>query len=1147
MIIFLAAVFFALAAGPAAADPVTAAIVGFVKTVAAWKIGTFAIGSFLLKTAAMFTVSVLTRAKMSKAGQQGGIREPSTTAGEETSGSLILGKYATGGSMVCPPMTDGHTSKTPNIHLTYVIELSDLPVAGLDGIWIGDEKVKLAPAGLSRSELRDLLDFDPEFKDFRHEVARLNDATDTFPDMQPAVGKFLGRAWFKFFDGTQTEAYQGLIDTDGNGRPWLSDMIGRGIPFVVCRFRFERDLYQGLPQCVFEVTGIGLYDPRKDSSVGGSGPHRWGVPSTYEPSENMAVQVYNILRGIELPDGSRWGGEAEAEDLPLDNWFAEMNKCDEGDGWRSSYEIKIGPEALGGDTPMEVIEVLMRGASGQIAEAGGVWRIRVGGPGLPVAAFTDDDLVNSEGSQFRPFKALQETYNGIQAQAPEPLERWASKEAPPRYNAAWEAEDGGRRLVTSLQLPATPYSDQVQRVMEAYINDTRRDRVLDVPLPPDFAAVEVLDSVAFTSEENGFLNKVFEVTGGNEDLLTLIHQLTLRERDSGDYVWTPGMRLPTSISNPTTIAPLPREVIDFRVEPSSVPGRDGRPRSAAILLIWNPEQSDARGISYRIRKAGASTDVGGGSISMMSEGLHKHSEGIGNLTDYEVSAVLVSDRATVWTGWLPVRTGDFRLGADDLWVEEITADILEDVEEAREFARGAGAYLRSMRIELENVRDVLAGINLESFSQRRSLERGIALEIGNARTEFYENVEIALSETAAVGKSVEVLTGSIAGRVATVLEEKGFLIEGDNVLATQLEAVEATLGLGDYAGAESSLLARVDKTEDGISAQGQSIDTVQATLGLGDYAGAETSLLSRVDKTEEGISAQGQKVDTVEATLGLGDYAGGTSTLISRVKKTEDGIDAQSEQIDTVEATLGVGNHAGSSSGLVAKVTQQGETIESNADAINVVEARVGRSWAAGTFRVRATATGTGAVTRLALLAEAGMDTDAQNAGLYLIARTNGQNSVAVQADRFAVVQDGLPGEVGTVPFFIQDGQTFIKKAIIGEAAIDTLRIADGSVVIYWAANSETITIQTSYAARILILTNAKVRGSSSGFAINYFLYLNDVEIDTTVFSVSDYTWNFTSFKVLNVPAGTHVIRHEYTENGHLVENERTAVWGAYR
>lgn len=798
MIIFSAAIMFLLMVGPAHADPVSAAIAAFSKF-AAWKVGTFMVGQFILRTAASMALSALARAGMAKKnrGNGGGLRQQATMAGEGTSASIILGKYATGGTMVAPPMTDDDHGNTKNAFLTYVIDLGDMPVSGLDGVWVGDEKLTLHPAPIVENSIHHgwTGDLSDRLKFRNHHTL-----------FQRASGKFETLVWVRFYDGTQTTADINLLQTDGNGRPWTADMIGRGVPYVIMHFRYKREVFQGLPECLFEVTGIRLYDPRRDSSVGGSGPQRWNDPSTHLPSENPGVQIYNILRGIRLPDGSIWGGSADAEDLPLPNWFAAMNHADEVvDGqprYRASYEVKVGPEDLGGDTAMDVIEEILRGCSGAMTEFGGVWKIRLGGPGLPVMTLTDDDVIITESQQFRPFRGMQEAYNGIAAQYPEPAELWASKEAPPRNNPTFLQQDQDRVHVASLALPACPYARQVQRVMRAYLLDSRRDRIHDLTLPPDFGRLEPLDSVAWTSLQNGYAAKVFEVTTRNDDLRTLLQQTGLREKDSTDYVWRPEDGLPTTVIPPTTVVPPARQVSDFAVEGIILRDANGNPRRVAIRMTWNDGLDDARGLTYRIRRQGQTEDSARGSVRRMELAEHIHSEGILPQTDYEVSARLDMNRATVWTGWLPVRTGiagmiDEDLGPairDTIAAAEAAAtaartEVLAAIERAEAAVAAAEAALALARDEADvDVQEAIAAADAALASSQAA-----QLAAGAANTALDQARQAAAAALLDADRSTQERIASVAGRTGAEAARDAAVVARDTASGSVAAAAENAL------------------------------------------------------------------------------------------------------------------------------------------------------------------------------------------------------------------------------------------------------------------------------------------------------------------------------------------------------------------
>lgn len=649
---------------------VGAAIVGaMLPTASAWVVST--LGS-LLASAAM---TVLSRALMDQPSQEKpGIKTDVTTAGESTPQNLILGTYATAGNMVAPPMTAGRAGGAPNGFLTYVIDVSDIRVQGMAGLWINDERVTLGPP-------------DP--------------MGANFPGHQPVTsGKYAGQAWVQFFDGTQTVAQTGHLALAGGApeRPWTEDMIGYGIAYAIVRFRFNPEVYSGLPGVLFEVDGIKLYDPRQDSSVGGSGPQRWGSRGTWTHTRNPAVMIYNILRGINLLDGpgrslpavggTVWGGEAQAADLPLANWFAAMNECDRVVGgqpqYEAGYDVRIGPASMGGMEPAAVIESLLRVCSGQVSEFGGTWRMRAGPVGMPVAVFTDDDIIITEGQQFEPFPGLSETYNAVHAQYPEPGERWGSKEAPPRYTPAYEAQDDNRRLVASLNLDACPDGKQAQRLMLAYAKDGRRARYHDLTLPPDYSQVEVLDAVAWSSDRNGYISKVGEITSTSSGSRSLLHRIGWRERDPADYDWEPGFELPTTI-NPVTHYPIAAQSVPgWFVSATTVKDGSGNDRRPAIVLGWSPDVEDAVGLAYEIRVSGRSELAAAGSTHNFGAGGLIVTEGVLPATQMQARGRLViPGRATSWTAWTNILTHDVRLGGADIGtigLPNLDTDLLEWIE-----------------------------------------------------------------------------------------------------------------------------------------------------------------------------------------------------------------------------------------------------------------------------------------------------------------------------------------------------------------------------------------------------------------------------------------------------------------------------------
>jgi len=637
----LALAVLAFAAAPAEADPVTAAIGALATTVGA-ALAASPLLAFATRVLLTVALSALQRALMPKP-REPGIKTKATQTGGTNPAAFPLLKYATAGTHVCPPMTQGRFRDTPNAYLTYVILLSDIPGCTLSRLMVNGQYVTLA--GTSHP-------------DYGSDV----------------TGEFANFMWVKFYDGSQTVADPMLMTVYSAypERPWASDMIGRGCAYAIVTFLYERRKFAGLPRVRFEMNGIPLYDPRKDTTVGGSGAHRWANPATWEATVNPVVATYNIMRGITLPDGSVWGGGFPAADLPLSTWFAAMNECDltVATGAGSEPQFRAGFEVSVDEEPADVIDELMKACMGRVAEIGGIWKIRVGAPGTPVLTITDDDIVITKPQEFRPFPSFASSYNGAHASYPNPGSGWETKEAEPYYNATYEAADQGQRLIANLNLVAVPYPAQVRRIMRASVEEDRRFRRHELTLPPDDAVLEPLDAIAWTSAANGYTTKVFEIDGVTEDLQTALPGVMLREADAADYSY-PALPAPAEISIAPVI-PAAQTVAGFAVAGTSIADAAAVARRPALSLTWNAALDDVTAILWEVRVQATGTVVARGSTANVAAGALIVSEGILASTAYQVRAFPVVDRDAAWTAWTAATTPATLITRPDIAVGAVT-------------------------------------------------------------------------------------------------------------------------------------------------------------------------------------------------------------------------------------------------------------------------------------------------------------------------------------------------------------------------------------------------------------------------------------------------------------------------------------------
>ncbi|WP_245447533.1 phage tail protein [Nitratireductor sp. OM-1] len=744
-----------------------------------------AFGKLILSVALKVGMSLLQRLMMKdEEPSQPGIKTRIGLGGEKPM-SFIVGTYATAGHLVYAN-TWGKVRKTPNAALAQVISVSDLPVSAISNeVWMRGRKINRNPGvGDQPGSFAWFGEGSYPFSEFTHD-------------------DYAGIYWLfaKYRTGGATTADPELLTIFGGAGPraWDAGMVGRGVAHVILTAEFNRDLFRERPQAIWQVSGLPLYDPRRDASVGGSGTHVWGDPATYEFTDNPAVIIYNILRGIFFEGELVFGGTIPASRLPLSSWFAAMNECDmlvDGDRqFRCGYEIKPFEQS-----PLAVIEELLKSCNGRMAEIGGVYKIHVGAPALPSYFFNDDSVAITQDQSFDPFPGLEQTYNGVSATYPEPQAAWAMKDAPRRISQAFVDEDDGRELIASIEFNAVPFPIQVQRLQKSLMEDNRRFRRHRHTLPPEAWLLEPLDTVSWTSARNGYANKLFLISS-MDDLENSNQAVSIQEVDPGDYVWTPATdELPYSVGPMGPIEPQPQVMYDWTAAPATVPDNDGQPRRPAILLGWHGDIQDTQGVEFEVRLATTAEIVYRGRTDQVLVGQLLISQGLLPAMDYQVRGRYLpySNRPSLWSGWLAVRTPDVKF---DVYLDIDLDGLNEAIGERTEFVE----FNTRETIEraLENATADMADFD-QQYGQIQRLRREASVSYANLTSSYKEAVLVVAGETSALSQRLEILEVTVDEDIAQAVD----------LLTAEIELVEGQIT------AISDAITQVSTKVDDVSANG---------------------------------------------------------------------------------------------------------------------------------------------------------------------------------------------------------------------------------------------------------------------------------------------------------------------------------------
>jgi hypothetical protein len=671
--------------------------------------------------------------------------------GDDVPRSIIFGRTATAGSLAYHN-TWGTASGVPNAFHTRVVALADYPIQSLDKVYVAELECTLLKAEPHAE------------RGWPVEEYRKNG---------------VDHMWVKFYDGTQTVADSFLTTRVSNAaRPYPSTRVGRGVAYaiVTCMAPERKDgeekpLFSGGPPAIkFEVTGARLYDPSKDSTVGGSGTHRWDNPSTWggDGDHLPIVQAYNIMRGI------TWGGSwlyglqsLNANRIPAAGVIPQINKCRElfegpnGDEpqYRSGGELQVA-------APIKsALEALLTSCQGRMMEIGGTYKFLVGAPDAPVFAFTDADILSTQDQHFSPFFGLEDTINGVQSTYPNPFEGWKTKTAPPLLRSDLEALDGNRRLMASVSLDMVWSIGQVERLQKSALEEAQRARRHTHVLGPEAWVLEPGDFVRWTSARNGYEDKLFRVDG-IADRADLDVMVDITEVDPADYDWDFATDFTPVVDGPLQLVetpPLP--MIGWQVYGVAALDNDGNARRPAIE-VWY--QSGLQNIEF-VRVQVANEEDGEPFIDLVvNYGDPWKTQIVGNLINnntYWVRGIFLTyDRSPAeWSEWLAVTTPDVRLTANDISIE--LEELAEEITRQLEWI---GTGVRDVIKSLEKTGRLVAEQDLSNYDTFDQLRRSVDLQVGDLRASFDEVIEVALGPGGAIATQIGQLRAALGGNEATV-------------------------------------------------------------------------------------------------------------------------------------------------------------------------------------------------------------------------------------------------------------------------------------------------------------------------------------------------------------------------------------------
>lgn len=612
------------------------------------------------------------------------------------------------------------------------------------------------------------------------------------------VSEYPGVMWVSFHSGDWAQAADADLVSHALGEPWSANNRGRGVCYVRVTLKYDEELYKdGLPKFLFVVNGAKLYDWRLDTTAGGSGPHRWGVESTYAWSKNPAVCLYNFRRGIKV-NGIHLGGmSCPAWSLPLDAWTTAANACDETVALKAGGSVlrytMSGVVAVDTDH-LEVVREMIASMAGVESDSGGVFRLYAGVAQSPVMTMSDADIMSWDEVVFYPKLSRSGLVNAVFGSFTDPAAKYERNGLPPRVSPADQATDGNTPLTENYGFSYITSATQGQRVMEILRRKSRYQRRISLKLRGRFATLEAGDWITWSSSRYGFSSMQFEVMQA-----TLHRDLTisveLKETSPSIYTWVPASNEldplnPANVGAGGASFTTIQNVVLQNVTITS----DVAASRPGLNVTWTPvTDKTVIDIDLEFRRAGDTVDLDRKILNPAS-GTYTWVSGVQGGTQYEVRLRPVTRprRAVTWTAWIPAATASSpQVVAVAAYAETVNpANLPPAILSAQE------------RFELSLIFGtdaVLGSLSSEVAETRKSAEKAHAAVVESLINDMENSARVAietrerLEADSSLAAQITSVVANFNSANATITQSLQSLASVDQTLASSIETLSTTV------------------------------------------------------------------------------------------------------------------------------------------------------------------------------------------------------------------------------------------------------------------------------------------------------------------------------------------------------------------
>lgn len=352
------------------------------------------------------------------------------------------------------------------------------------------------------------------------------------------------------------------------GGSWGSAQRLTGCAYIHLRFKTtgntktaQSPFASSVPQRVTIIgNGAKLYDPRLDTTAGGSGTQRSNDQTTWTYSSttgnNPALQILFYLLGWKIGGKLAIGRGIPPARIDMASFIAAANLCEEAvalaaGGTEQRYRsYGVVSEA---DAPSAVLDLMLASCAGTLRDVGGQLSLSILHNDLasPVAAFTDDDILGAFNWQGQ--KGLDESFNQIRGKRTDPSTNSLYQLVD--YPAVTLTSPDGLERIHTFDLAMVQSASQAQRLAKQELQRAQYQGVFSAEFKATAWKCKVGDVVTLTFSARGFSAKLFRVTAQTIRMDGVVN-MEMREENAAIYAWSAEETAAVTPASPSVFDPL---------------------------------------------------------------------------------------------------------------------------------------------------------------------------------------------------------------------------------------------------------------------------------------------------------------------------------------------------------------------------------------------------------------------------------------------------------------------------------------------------------------------------------------------------------------------------------------------------------------